>query len=91
LIAQLGGAVPESRENQMRLAAMKPPTLKRRPRLDEQHALVDVVDKMRAQLVGEAPAPSLRARPSSLSAQCCSVGRDEGVVVAGVVVIGHQA
>jgi hypothetical protein len=34
LIAQLGGAVPESRENQMRLATMKPPTLKRRPRLD---------------------------------------------------------
>ena len=58
MITQLGGAVPQSRENQMRFATMKPPTRKRRPRLDEQDALVAVVEKMRTQLIGEAPAPA---------------------------------
>jgi hypothetical protein len=56
-VAQLGGAVPEGREHQVRLLAMKATASEHGPGLDEQHLLLRLVKEVRTELIGEAPAP----------------------------------
>jgi hypothetical protein len=57
LLAQLGGAVPQRREHQVRLLPVEAAAGEHRPGLHEQHRLAGLVEEVRAELVGEAPPP----------------------------------
>lgn len=56
LFAELGGAVAQRRQDQVRLLAVERAAAEHRLGLDEQHRLVGGVEEMRSQLIGEQPA-----------------------------------
>ena len=59
LVAQLGGAVAQGGEDQVRLLPVEGAATEDRLRLDQQHRLLPVVEEVRPQLVGEEPTPDM--------------------------------